>query len=218
MTLRGSRLGVVIAAVVLVVTGCGAEPFEPNGPQATEARARAWGEVDLALADVQGDREPIGQARFDGCHTGQNNWKIKDEYQHDCSVARSVMVPAAELDEVSQALQTFNGRFEELGCTTTWRTLAQIDEDYWTKFKTRPDYRPGSLPEAHYQCGDRRITVAPTDTIKIKKGLYPTALMGMDDMLDQQVFPEDLAKRAKSDGSAMFWMITAYSRYYSTKF
>lgn len=218
MTLRGSRLGVAVAAVALVATGCGAEPFEPDGAEATKARSQAWSEVDRALADVRGDREPIAEARFDGCHTGQNNWKIRDEFQHECSVVASVMVPAAKLDDVSQALRTLSTRFEQLGCTTTWRTLAEIDRDYWTEFRTRPDYRPGSLPEARYQCGDRWITVAPTDTIKIKEGLFPTALVGLDEMLDEQPYPADTEQRAKAEGSAMFWMVTSDRRYYATKF
>lgn len=221
MNLRGTRagaaaIGVIIAAATLA--GCGAEPFEPNGAAATEARAQAWAEVDRALAEVRGDREPIAQARFDGCHTGQNNWKIKDEYQHECSVAGSILVPASDLDGVSQALRTLSARFDDLGCATTWHTLAEIDRDYWARFRTRPDYRPGSLPETTYQCGDHRVTVAPTDPIKIKQGLRPTALLGLDERLDEQPYPSDTEQRARSDGAAMFWMITASKRYYATKF
>ncbi len=207
-----------VVVVALLVAGCGPEPFEPDGAQAAEARVRSWSAIDRALADVRGDREPVAAARFDGCHTGQNNWKIKDEYQHECSVVGSLLVPAAGLAGVSQALQTMSSRLEDLGCTTTGRTLAQIDREYWAQFRTRPDYRPGSLPEADYQCGDVRVTVAPTDPIKIKQGLFPTALLGLDELRDEQPYPADTDRRAESDGAAMFWMITADTRYYATRF
>ncbi|WP_152363440.1 hypothetical protein [Microlunatus speluncae] len=220
MTLRGTRFGIAVIAVALLVAGCGPEPFEPDGAKAVEERARSWSAIDRALAEVQGDREPIAQARYDGCHTGQNNWKIKDKYAHECSVLRSLLVPAAELDDVSEALQTLSRRLDELGCTATWRTLAHIDQEYWTKFQSRPDYRPGSLPEAGHQCGEVRITVKPTDSITIKKAeaLLPFALIGLDQRRDEQPYPADTDRRAEADGAAMFWMITADQRYYATKF
>ena len=218
--LRGTRFGLAVVAVALLVAGCDPEPFEPDGAQATESRARSWTAIDRALADVVGEREPIARARFDGCHTGLRNWQFNDEYAHECSVVGSLLAPAAERDEVSEALQTLSRRIDELGCTATWRPLAYIDREYWAKYEDRPDYRPGRLPAAEYQCGGFRITVSPTDPVTIKKKdvLVPAALIGLDDMRVDQRYPADTVRRAESDGAAMLWVITADSRYYVTKF
>src|SRR5215217_8110495 len=73
------------------VFGCSwfAEDFEPQGEQATRARAAAVPAVADLAERASADGRVIARATRDGCRSGQNDWKRKDTYSHECEVEAS---------------------------------------------------------------------------------------------------------------------------------
>jgi len=76
---------------LLLVFGCTLFPedFEPHGREATAARTAATAAVGQVADRVVAGREVLADATADGCASGQNNWKRKDTYSHECSVVDS---------------------------------------------------------------------------------------------------------------------------------
>lgn len=217
--MRKMRAGLIVLAVAAVVAGCGAEPFEPDGPEAVSARQLAWSNVDRALGDVRGDADPIASGRYDGCRDGQNNWKIQDQYEHECFVVGSELLPAADSDDqVAGALQEMSGRLDELGCTTTGPTLAQVDQQYWQSHRDQADYGPGSLPDSRYDCSGVRVVIKPSDPSTLGEDLPPSTVIFLDEMLNEEPYPEDAVASAEATEAAMLWVITADSSYYANEF
>ncbi len=211
------------ALAALGLGGCGSEPFEPRGDEATAARAQAWAHVESVVEGAAG-AAPLGTARFDHCAEGQKNWKIQDEHAHECTVSVSVLVPAARTEDgVGAALVGMGKRIEDLGCTTTWRTLGDVEAEYWQQFRSRESYGPGSLPGVGYDCAEGvSLTAEPVgfeqrDPLRLRsdEGIarYPSR-----DRFTHEPFPLDTSSRARKTGNAMFWLLTATEMYYATDF
>src|SRR6478609_8116845 len=91
-------LGVAAVGVVAYCTlgGCTgpAEPFEPDGAQASAARASATTQVSGLADRLVAGHEILADATDDGCMRGYSDLQRKDTYAEQCSVLVSWMVPA----------------------------------------------------------------------------------------------------------------------------
>ncbi len=222
---RSARWTVTAATAVaaLALGGCGSEPFEPRGEEASAARAQAWGAVEGVVERAPG-AAPIGEARFDHCSEGQKNWKIQDEHAHECTVSMSVLVPAARTEDgVGPELVGMGERIKGLGCSATWRTLAEVETGYWQQFRSRETYGPGSLPGVGHDCADGlSLTAEPVgfeqrDPLRLRPDAGMTRYPPRN-RFTHEPFPVDTSTRARKTGNAMFWLLTATEVYYATDF
>ena len=62
-------------------------------------------------------REVLADATADGCASGQNNWKRKDTYSHECSVVDSrVVLVTTDREAVADGLTAADAALRDLGC------------------------------------------------------------------------------------------------------
>ena len=226
-------VGLVVLGVAAVgvlgycsVFGCTlfAEDFEPYGDEATAARARA-GVDTAALADtLVAGREVLATAHADGCVSGQNNWKIKDTYSHECSVLDSRLVPVTtDSDAVGEGLTAADTALVRAGCAPAYPRsgLDRVRDEYWNE--QNPQVRQlgaAGLPGATYSCpGDLTVSVDPTSHQQ-RGGALPVASdpVYLDDMLQQDWYTASDATALRESGSELALVITASSTYYRTRF
>jgi hypothetical protein len=226
-------LALVAAGVVAVGTlgycsvfGCTffAEDFEPEGDEATAARASAVADT-AALADrLVAGRSVLAAGTADGCITGQNNWKIKDTYSHECSVLDSrVVLVTTDVDAVGDGLTAADAALREAGCApaSPRSGLDRVREEYW-----RPDnpqvQRLGAagLPGATYTCPEG-LTVAVDPTGRNdRKGALPVAShpVFLDEVLHQDWYTAADATALQESGAELALVVTVESTYYRTRF
>lgn len=237
---RTRRLPIVLTVVGALVLGLGAvatlgwcsvmgctvlsERFRPDGEEATRARAAAKADLERVAGELAAGHPVIAATTLDDCLSGQNNWKVKDTYSHECFVRDSrVLDVAASTEEVGPALDAFDELLRSRGCTSSLSGgLAQVRAEYWT-----PDnpnvVREGAagLPEAAYDCPDgTRVETRPTaatatggdaETVLGRVAAGSTVLGGAG------YDARDVAA-VQDSGSALALVVTVSRGYYRTEF
>lgn len=219
------------AAAVGVVAYCSfagctwrAEPFEPDGERATAARSAATAQVS-ALADrLAAGHEVLADATADGCTSGQNNWKRKDTYSHECSVLDSRLVlVTSERDAVADGLTAADAALAQAGCRPAWERsgLDRVRDEYWNQQNPQvQEHGAAGLPEATYTCaGGLEVAVTPSSAgARASEPPVSAAPVFFDDVLHEDWYtPADAATLERS-GAALALAVTARSTYYRTRF
>lgn len=234
------RLPIVLTVVGALVLGLGAvatlwwcsamgctpfsESFEPDGADATRSRKAALVDLDRFAVALAAGRPVLAATRADDCLTGQNNWKVKDTYSHECFVRDSrVLDLAASTDEVGPALDAFDDTLRSRGCEPSLAGgLAAVREEYWS-----PDnpnvVREGAagLPEAAYDCPDgTRVETRPTAAAATgadADAVLGPVLAGSEVLGGSGYDTQDVAS-VKDSGSALALVVTVSRGYYRTEF
>jgi hypothetical protein len=211
------------------VFGCRlfSEDFEPQGEEAARARAVAG----TAVADLAGRASVVGvvvaDARRDGCRSGQNNWKVKDTYSHECRVEASrVVVLTTDHGAVGAGLTRADEVIRGLGCTPTGGPgtggLEGVRAEYWRQDNPQvARLGPSGLPGASYGCpGGRTLDVQPTS--RRASATSARVLVGsgvfLDDVLEDDWYtPEDL-RGLRESRAELALVVTAGDDYYRTRF
>jgi hypothetical protein len=219
-------LGAVATIAWCSVFGCTlfSEDFEPHGEKATRARADATPTVAELADRASVDGRVIGSGTIDGCRTGQNDWKRKDTYSHECEVAASrLVVLATDRADVADGLTALDATLRDLGCEpTTWGGLDRVRDEYWRGDNPNVQ-REGAagLPSARYDCPDEvSVEVAPTSASDSGVSVEALAdgVIWLDDVLaDDWYAPEDLRSLRDSDAELAV-VTTATKGYYRTRF
>jgi hypothetical protein len=226
-------LGLVLLGVVAVgvlgycsVLGCTflSEDFEPQGEQATAARATATaGTADLAGRFVAG-REVIADATADGCTTGQNNWKVKDTYSHECSVVDSrVVLVTTDREAVDDGLTAADAALRDLGCAPASPRggLDRVLSEYWHERNPQVErYGAAGLPGAVYQCTDERVVEVEPTSNREPSSQPEIALASafFDDDISRHWYTDaDTAALDRSDAELAL-VVTVREHYYDTRF
>lgn len=219
-------LGAVATLGWCSVAGCTAfgERFEPDGAEATRARAAASAELDRVAGELAEGHPVLAAATLDDCLSGQNNWKVKDTYSHECFVRDSrVLDLAATTEEVGPALDVFDGVLRARGCAPSLSEgLARVRDEYWT-----PDnpnvVREGAagLPETAYDCPDGlRVEARPSAASSTQEdprlALGPTSA-GPEVLGGEPYDAADVAA-LRASGSALALVVTVSRGYYRTEF
>lgn len=226
-------VGAVGALALCSVFGCTvfSEDFEPDGEEATRSRALAEGAATRTLDSVTAGRPVLAEAGVDGCRLGQNNWKIKDTYSHECVVvaSRTVLVVAdGGFDEVGEGLSATDAAVRAHGCTARSRGLAEVRAEYWSQGNPQVE-REGAagIPGAAYECADLaevspgtvRLEVDPTSARTVRSdasGVFgPT---WVDLALRDEWYTEADAAAVVGSGAALAVVHTVRVGYYDTEF
>lgn len=207
------------------VFGCSLfrEAFEPQGDEATTARTAAVRDLaDLADRAASGGRV-VADATVDGCRTGQNTWKRKDRYAHECEVRSSrLTLVAADRGSVAGALGTADATIRGLGCRPTpGGGLDRVRDEYWTA--TNPNVmRQGAagLPSVTYLCGpgDRRLEVDPTSSRTSDLDPLRSQASSYEDLVSEDWYSADDGRVLREARVELAFVVTASETYYSTGF
>ncbi|MGC3956061.1 MAG: hypothetical protein QM804_17760 [Propionicimonas sp.] len=140
-------VAVVLAVLCLGLAGC-VRPFQPDGSLAGAGREAMRPRLADLASQLTRDEPPLATVTRDGCRTGQNNFKVRDEFAHDCLLVHAVAFPAAATpDDVKDAIATMADRLAALGCTADGDLdLTQIGNAYWEARKRRRGLRPETCP------------------------------------------------------------------------
>lgn len=227
----------VVAGIVLALGAVGtlawcstfgctilSERFAPQGGEAQEARAGARAELERSAAMLASGHRVITATTLDDCISGQNNWKIKDTYSHECFVRDSrVLALAATEPQVGPALTAFDAAVRAVGCVASLAGgLEQVRAEYWTP--SNPNVtREGAagLPMAAYDCPDgTRVEVRPSAaTTRGNDALVVLGpdLTGSEVLGGRRYGQEDLAA-VRASGASLALVVTLSRCYYRTRF
>jgi len=228
---------VVVGSVLLGVVAVGAlgycsvfgctffsEEFEPHGEEASAARATATsGTAALADRFVSG-RDVVADATADGCTAGQNNWKRKDTYSHECSVVESrVMLVTPDRAAVADGLTTADAALRELGCApaSTRGGLDRVRDEYWDEGNPQvARYGAAGLPGAVYTCpDDRSVVVQPTSAREpSSQPDIALASAGFEDEISRSWYTRADASALVRSGAELALVVTVRQPYYRTRF
>ena len=206
--------------------GCtlGSEEFEPNGDEARTARAAATAEV-AALADrVVAGHEVLADGTVDGCIRGFNDWKRKDTYSHECSVADSRLVlVTSEHDAVAGGLTAADAGLRAAGCrpVTPRSGLERVRDEYWSEANPQVRQRGAAgLPGGSYSCpGGVTVEVQPTSSEESVGTMAPASdPVFLDDVLHEDWYTPADVTTLRGSGAALALVVTARSTYYRTRF
>ncbi len=144
-----------------------AEPFDPDGAQATAARASATKQVS-ALADrLVAGHEILANATDDGCMRGYSDLQYKETYAEQCSVLASRLVlVTTDRDDVPDGLRAADAALTAVGCRPAYDgiTLDWMRQGYWDD--SNPNVHQcgaAGLPGTRYRCADDlEVAVTPT--------------------------------------------------------
>lgn len=222
------RAGGVVAVGALALgslSGCTlfSEDFEPQGAAATQARADALVRVaDLADGAAAGGRV-IATATRDGCISGQNNWKIRDTYSHECAVEASrLVVVTTGATSVADELTAGDARLRALGCRpTAFGGLDRVRDEYWRPDNPNVDGQGASgLPMVTYVCGDRELVVQPMSAraSETALGLLVESRLGTDELLSADWYANDDILALRESDAELAFVVTASEGYYRTRF
>lgn len=234
------RLLVVLTVIGALVLGLGAvatlgwcsvmgctvfsERFRPDGAEATRARAAASADLARVADELAADHPVIAATTLDDCLSGQNNWKVKDTYSHECFVRDSrVLDLAASTEEVGPALDAFDGVLRSRGCTPSrFGGLADVREVYWTEGNPNV-VREGAagLPETAYDCPDGvRVEARPSAAASRQDD--PRLALGPisagPDLLGGEPYDAADVAALRDSGSALALVVTVSRGYYRTEF
>lgn len=219
------RVGVVLVSCVLL-SACGAS-FDPDGDEATRARAAGDSAAEALLDDVTAGRHEVATAVFDQCTEGRHDWKRNDSFDHECDLAHSRVVAGVQtVDEVESSLLAMQERILASGCTVDRGSIAlgEVAEVYWPSRRKTSSPSPGILPSGHYLCafeGEGSLELEVT-----------TYTAGRDEPFDlrpdvsltpyiptrtvrSQPFPAPTAPTVAASGMAMHYVVTASLAYYT---
>lgn len=208
------------------VLGCTlfSEDFEPRGEKATASRAAATASVTELAEHIAADRPVLAETFADGCVTGQNNWKRKDTFSHDCSVASSrVVVLTNDRAQVSAGLTEVDAVVRGLGCTTQSPRggLDRVRDEYWREDNPQVvRYGAAGLPGSVYQCPKGR-TVEVDPTSAAESSSEPGVALGgtfVDHPLSQDGYTTDDVRALKASGAQLALVVTVTQSYYRTRF
>ena len=212
-----------VPAVVLL-SGCAAS-FRPDGDEAAAARSAGDAAAERVLDEVTEGAQPVGTALFDLCTEGQHNWKRSDDYDHECDLAHSRVVPgAATATGVDASLRAMHARLLGAGCTLLYDRsgLEGVADVYWPSRQRMANPSPGALPSVQYTC-------AVGDGPPVEVEVEPYAA-GRDERFDlrpdvmltpyiatrtqrSQPFPESTASVVAGSGIALHYVVTAKVAY-----
>ena len=222
-------VGAVGVLAYCSVFGCTvlSEDFEPRGEQAVRARAVSGTAVAELAGRASAMGEVVADATRDGCRTGQNNWKIKDTYSHECRVEASrVVVLTTDREAVGAGLTRADEVIRGLGCTPSGSFggagLEGVREEYWREDNPQVS-RSGAagLPGAAYDCpGGRRLDVEPTSR---QEGVTsPDVLAGtgtfLDDLLEDDWYTDADLRALRETRAELALVVTVGDDYYRTRF
>lgn len=221
-------LGVIAASVVAYCTlgGCTgpAEPFEPDGAQASAARASATTQVSGLADRLVAGHKVLADATDDGCMRGHSDWQYKETYAEQCSVLASRLVlVTTDRDAVPDGLTAADAALAALGCRPAYQdtTLDYGRQGYWNDSNPQvQQYGAAALPGARYICADDlEVMVTPTSSRARKIEPFVSAdAVHLDEMLHENWYtPADAATLARS-GAELALVFTASSTYYRTRF
>jgi hypothetical protein len=219
--------GVVAVAVLgfCSVFGCTLFPedFEPHGREATTARTAATAAVGQVADRVVAGREVLADATADGCASGQNNWKRKDTYSHECSVVDSrVLLVTTEQEAVAEGLTAADAALRGLGCAPASPRggLDRVRDEYWTADNPQvARYGAAGLPGATYTCGGVGVVVQPTSDREASTDPdIALAHENFDDELSRSWYTAADLTTLKESGAALALVVTADRTYYRTSF
>jgi hypothetical protein len=234
------RLPVVLTVVGALVLGLGAvatlgwcsvmgctvlsERFRPDGEEAVRARAAASSDIARVAGELASGHPVIAATTLDDCLSGQNNWKVKDTYSHECFVRDSRVLDLATSDEeVGPALDAFDGALRARGCEPSLSGgLARVRAEYWSA--DNPNVvREGAagLPETAYDCPDGvRIEARPSSAASRQDdprlALGPTS--AGSDLLGGEPYDAADVAALRGSGSALALVVTVSRGYYRTEF
>ncbi|HYJ27395.1 MAG TPA: hypothetical protein VEW73_06775 [Nocardioides sp.] len=220
--------GVVAVAVLGFCSAFGctlfSEDFEPQGREATTARAPATTAVAQLADRVVAGHEVLADATADGCASGQNNWKRKDSYSHECSVVDSrVVLVTTDREAVADGLTAADAVLRELGCAPASPRggLDRVREEYWTADNPQVvRYGAAGLPSATYTCaGEVSVLVEPTsDREDSTEPDIALASAFFDDELSRDWYTAEDLTTLRRSGAALALVVTVRDQYYSTRF
>lgn len=226
-------LALVTAGVVTVgvlgycsVFGCTffSEDFEPDGEEATAARAAATAEASALVDRISLGYEVLADGTADGCSVGQNNWKRKDVYSHECSVveSRALLVtddPAA----VADGLTAMDAVLRDLGCAPDGPGggLDRVRDEYWHDDNPQVRQRGAAgLPGAWYTC-PQGLTVLAQPTSDGEPSSDPEAAFGSrssgEPITGSWYTAADVAA-LKASGAQLALVMRVEQPYYRTRF
>ena len=220
--------GVVAVAVLgfCSVFGCTlfSEDFEPHGQEATTARVAATTAVAQLADRVVAGREVLADATADGCTSGQNNWKRKDTYSHECSVVDSrVVMVTTNREAVAEGLAAADAELRDLGCAPASPRggLDRVRDEYWTVDNPQVvRYGAAGLPGATYTCaGGVTVLVKPTsDREASTEPEIALASAFLDDEISRSWYTAEDLTTVRESGAALALVVTADRTYYRTRF
>jgi len=220
--------GVVAVAVLgfCSVFGCTlfSQRFEPQGEEATTARAAATTTVTQLADRLVAGREVLADATADGCTSGQNNWKRKDTYSHECSLTDSrVVLVTTEADEVAAGLTAADLALRDGGCrpSTPNRGLDRVRDEYWTDDNPQvARYGAAGLPGATYTCAAGvDVLVQPTSqALPEAEPAIALASVFPDVELSSHWYTTEDLVAVRDSGAALALVVTADQTYYRTRF
>jgi hypothetical protein len=208
------------------VFGCTffSEDFEPDGEDASAARATATAEAS-ALADrISLGYEVLADATADGCTTGQNNWKRKDTYSHDCSVLQGrVLVATDDLAAVADGLTAMDAGLRDLGCRpqTPRSGLDRVRDEYWDEDNPQvAQHGAAGLPSAVYSCpDDRTVQVQPTSAgVPTADASVAFGPVFLDEPLREDWFTSADVTALRASGAQLALAVRVEQPYYRTRF
>jgi hypothetical protein len=223
LSLGVAAVGVVAYCTLAGCTGT-AEPFDPDGTQASSARASATTQLSGLADRLVAGHEVLADGTADGCVRGQNNWKRKDAYSYECSVlvSRLVLV-TTDRDAVGDALTAADAAIVEVGCRRAYDLsgLDQVRDGYWDDSNPQvQQHGAAGLPGASYRCaGDVEVGVTPTSRDARTSDPALDALpLFLEVMLHEDWYtPADIATLQRS-GAELALVVTVRSTYYRTRF
>ncbi len=236
----GRVLRIVLVTLAVVTLGVGAvgaigwcsvfgctwfsEDFEPWGEEATEARAAAVPEAARLADGAAAAGRVVADASRDGCRTGQNDWKRKDTYSHECEVEQSrIVLVTTRVEEVEDGLTRLDAAIRGLGCEASLRGgLDRVRDEYWLAANPQVQQRGADgLPSARYDCGSgSEVEVEPTSAraSAASLGFVMNSNLWVDELLAEDWYtPQDLRALRETD-AVLAVVVTASDGYYRTRF
>lgn len=221
-------LGVAAVGVVAYCTlgGCTgpAEPFEPDGAQASAARASATTQVSGLADRLVAGHQVLADATDDGCMRGYSDLQRNDTYAEQCSVLASRLVlVTTDRDAVPDGLTAADAALVQVGCRPAYDgiTLDWMRQGYWDDSNPNvQQYGAAGLPGTRYRCADD-LEVAVTPTSSRARQTEPPVSADpvlLDEMLHENWYtPADAATLERS-GAELALVFTVSSSYYRTRF
>ncbi len=208
------------------VFGCTflSEDFEPYGEEATAARATATAEASAFADRISLGYEVLADVAADGCTTGQNNWKRKDTYSHDCSVLEGrVLFGTGDVAAVADALTATDAGLRDLGCRpqTPRSGLDRVRDEYWDEDDPQvAQHGAAGLPGAVYSCPDARtVRVLPTsDAVPTADAAVAFGPSFLDEPLREDWFTSADVTVLRGSGAQLALVVRVEQPYYRTRF
>lgn len=223
----GKRGGAAVGAATLAamaLAGCGwfGEDFDPHSATAQAARTAAVSDISTRADRLVAGVVEHGRSSLDGCHEGQNNWKVRETYAWDCRVAVAVVIDGAARESgIVASLKSMHERLVAEGCSARSPRggLVGMPTDYWETYHDRPGYGPDDLPSESYDCpGEVQVEVASTTPTSDRADADLAATIGggfwPQQVLTKTPLPDDAFTAAGSSRAAQLYVVHVSKPYY----